>query len=763
MPKSQNKRHLQWIPLLTSYLALGWILSWGGGFGCSECRFDADCGGTSLCQQGVCVGQKDEEPTTDAGPKPSGLCQNGETQPCYTGAQQTRKVGACKDGKQLCSGGFWGACLGDTKPATEQCDGIDNDCNGQIDDGNFGGGPCLVAGQSGPCERGIEKCVQGSLQCSQTVQPQASEICGNGIDDNCNGQVDETPPCNCAPGSTQACYTGDPSTRGKGTCKDGTQICDRTQTWGACVGDKGPSQEVCDNQDNDCDGKTDETLEQPCGVNKGTCVEGKRRCVAGQWSTTCEGAIEPTAETCDNKDNNCDGTVDENLTRSCTTSCGSGIQTCENGTWKACSAATGSAETCDNKDNDCDGKTDEALTRACNSTCGAGTETCDRGQWTNCTAPTAGAEVCDSQDNDCDGKIDETIGDEINLTNDTSLAYYGLGVAWDGQAYGVLFRQDKTIYFQRFDRTGKSLAPAKSITTLNFSPSNLHLIWTGSNYGAFWYVYDAGYKYTFARISTTGSTLSTKAITIGSSSSARFAWNGTYYGAVWYEYTSGTGYQIKFQRYTSLGTNTGSIVNVNQASTSFTSSIGIAVSGTDFGISWSDSRISGNSEVYFRKITTSGTMPDSEVNVSNNASSSSSPVISANGSYFMMVYLDGRSGSTQLHATRVTRSTSSRGVNYQLTTQATSPLYIGLSPMTTSTTSDYGLLWGDSRSGKRQFWFVRLGYLGNTKGTKTQITNTTGYVYDPKIEAISNTLFGAFWTDTRTGNRQVFFRGLCGL
>ncbi|MBI5409447.1 MAG: putative metal-binding motif-containing protein [Nitrospirae bacterium] len=72
-------------------------------------------------------------------------------------------------------------------------------------------------------------------------------------------------------------------------------------------------------------------------------------------------------ETCNNKDDDCDGLTDENLTRE--TFCGVGecarssIEVCSSGSWgNVCTPGSPSTEVCDNKDNDCDGKTDEDLT-----------------------------------------------------------------------------------------------------------------------------------------------------------------------------------------------------------------------------------------------------------------------------------------------------------------------------------------------------------------------------------------------------------------
>lgn len=65
-------------------------------------------------------------------------CEPGDTQPCYTGPPETRGVGACADGEQICeaAGEFsgWGECVGDVTPTPEDCfDEIDNDCDGLTD------------------------------------------------------------------------------------------------------------------------------------------------------------------------------------------------------------------------------------------------------------------------------------------------------------------------------------------------------------------------------------------------------------------------------------------------------------------------------------------------------------------------------------------------------------------------------------------------------------------------------------------------------
>lgn len=86
-----------------------------------------------------------------------------------------------------------------------------------------------------------------------------AEICDDGLDNNCNAQVDET--CPCLPGAVKPCFKGPPGRRNVGACQDGTQRCegnDEFGFWGDCTGGITPSAEACDTLDNNCNGCKDD-------------------------------------------------------------------------------------------------------------------------------------------------------------------------------------------------------------------------------------------------------------------------------------------------------------------------------------------------------------------------------------------------------------------------------------------------------------------------------------------------------------------------
>ena len=116
----------------------------------------------------------------------TGTCDPGEARECYTGNKETNGTGPCHSGNQMCTAaGTWGSCEGQVIPSGEVCgDGVDQNCNGTVDETDDRDGDGFAA---------CEDCCD-STECGSPglANPGAFDAPGNNVDDDCNGLVDDT-------------------------------------------------------------------------------------------------------------------------------------------------------------------------------------------------------------------------------------------------------------------------------------------------------------------------------------------------------------------------------------------------------------------------------------------------------------------------------------------------------------------------------------------------------------------------------------------
>jgi len=184
-----------------------------------------------------------------------------------------------------------------------------------------------------------------------SINPNAEEIC-NAIDDNCDGITDY--------------ILGVESCGGEGDCEEFKTVrCinGKYKDFTECT-PINSLLERCNYLDDDCNGLTDEifSIGEHCYAGFGVCkTDGIIDC-AEDGSTTCIATSDLLLlpeEVCNNQDDDCDGLIDDGLTQTCYSICGEGTETCVWGAWY-CDAPQPTPELCgDGIDNDCDGLTDK--------------------------------------------------------------------------------------------------------------------------------------------------------------------------------------------------------------------------------------------------------------------------------------------------------------------------------------------------------------------------------------------------------------------
>jgi hypothetical protein len=343
-----------------------------------------------------------------------------------------------------------------------------------------------------------------------------------------------------------------------------------------------PQDESCNGRDDDCDGLIDEDFDcprfqlVPCTTSCGS--EGQGPCTADcQLPVSCQ----PPVETCNGLDDDCDGIADNGYdcvmgdTRDCSTSCGSGTQTCLEGTcrWGTCVGA-----------GDCNAGDSQDCTFMLS--CGHGTWICDETcHWPDVCPGSPRPEVCDGDnpphDNDCDTVIDNGVKvkilEDIRVTRTGAPSEFPL-ILWAGSEFFIAWDEGtyasdpalsaRQVYAAILDEEGAKIGGDIPVTNSSWDHYFAIPVFVATEIGIFWSDYrsGSGYDVYMARVNVEGAIIDNDILIVNSTGSASFAgpvWDGAHYGLTWQDTRADPGAgDVFFQMFTPSGAVFSSLVNV---------------------------------------------------------------------------------------------------------------------------------------------------------------------------------------------------------
>jgi hypothetical protein len=380
---------------------------------CDDRDDDINPGADELCNgfDDDCDGASDESDATDAGDWYADADADGygdaasSTPACSQPSGHVADDSDCDDGDPSVN-----------PAASEQCNSVDDDCDGAVDESDAldastwyadvdGDGYGDAASSDRDCDA-ISGYVADATDCDDTdaaVYPGAAEYC-DGIDSDCDGTADESDASDVRTWYADADgdYYGDPSSTFLACSAPSGHVADGSDCDDGDASVHPGATELCDGHDDDCDGTVDESDAADAstwyrdadsdsygdsGATMVACDQPSGYAASGTDCDDGDSAINPGAtESCNGYDDDCDGLVDDD---------DSGVSGV--GTWYADADSDGYGSTV-------------SSTTACTVPSGylGDSSDCDDGD--SAVYPGA-AELCNGYDDDCDGLVDDDDGD----------------------------------------------------------------------------------------------------------------------------------------------------------------------------------------------------------------------------------------------------------------------------------------------------------------------------------------------------------------
>lgn len=241
------------------------------------------------------------------------------------------------------------------------------------------------------------------------------------------------------------------------------------------------------------------------------------------------------------------------------------------------------------------------------------------------------------------------VGLPIDVSSGTGWTYEP-AIAWSGSEYALAWRQGGEIQLARVEARGYVIGTPTNISETTPDSHQPRIEWSGSEYGLAWTDSRGSFQDTyFARVSPTGTRVATPILVTTTRYSSfvppapGLAWSGSEYGLGWFGQPS-TLNSVLFGRVSAAGAEVGSDTTLTSTSADLTYLDAEWADGT-YGLAWTDSR-HGNNEILFGVVSPTGTLVESDHNLTSNSSISEYPILAWTGSQYGLAWDDTIDSST---------------------------------------------------------------------------------------------------------------------
>jgi len=352
----------------------------------------------------------------------------------------------------------------------------------------------------------------------------------------------------------------------------------------------------------------------------------------------------------------------------------------------------------------------------------------------------------------------------IAISTATDYQYFP-DVSFDGTNYMVVWQDQRSgefdIYGSRVDQDGIVLDPAGiAISSASEEQSRPSIDFDGSNYLVAWYDYRSTSSYDIygSLVTPDGTVLNGEGIPISIAADAQqmpsVSFGGTDFLIVWYDRRDGANYDIFGARVNHSGVvQDASGIHISNIDVQQLTPAVISYSGQWLTV-WRDNRNGGYADIYGCRINSSGTVTDEDgILISTSAQSQSKPAVAYDGTNYLVVWEEARSGGYSKDIYGMLIDASGKQLNEDaiaISTSTGSQLYPAAAFDNDST---FLVVWQDDRSGSQSdIYGARVSTSGNVLDPPgIAISTATGRQQFPSV-ASDGTNFLVIWGDERGGS-----------